>query len=199
MGFWFRSLEIPIINVTVTQKVFMIFKELQLKGAYLIDPEKKEDDRGFFARIFCCEAFQDKGLVGRVMQSNISYSKKTGTLRGMHYQIAPYAEAKLIRCIYGAIYDVMIDLRPDSPTFKQWVGVKINASSRQMVYVPEGMAHGFQTLADHTEVLYHVSTPFTPDAERGLRWDDPTFGIKWPLPVSVISGKDKSHPLYLEK
>jgi len=177
----------------------MIFKELKIKDAYLIDLEKKEDDRGFFARTFCSQAFEEKGLMSRILQMNISYSKKTGTLRGMHYQIPPYAEAKLIRCLYGSIYDAMIDLRPDSPTFKQWLGIKLCSSNRQMVYVPEGCAHGFQTLADHTEVLYQVSAPFTPEAERGLRWDDPSFDIKWPLSVTVISGKDKSHPLFMKK
>jgi len=176
----------------------MIFKELKIKGAYSIDPEKKEDERGFFARVFCNQAFAEKGLAGRVMQTNISYSKKAGTVRGMHYQVAPYAEAKLIRCIYGSLYDVIIDLRSDSPTFKQWVGVKLNASTRQMIYVPEGCAHGFQTLADHTEALYQVSSSYTPEAERGVRWDDPAFGIKWPLPVSMISGKDKSHSLFMD-
>jgi dTDP-4-dehydrorhamnose 3,5-epimerase len=175
----------------------MIFKELKIKGAYLIDLEKREDDRGFFARSFCSRDFQEHGLSGQIQQSNISYNKKAGTLRGMHYQVPPYAESKLIRCIFGSIYDVAIDLRPESPTFKQWVGVKLNAASRQIIYVPEGVAHGFQTLSDHTEVFYEVSAPYSLDAERGIRWNDPAFDIKWPVPVRVISNKDMRHPLFL--
>jgi dTDP-4-dehydrorhamnose 3,5-epimerase len=174
----------------------MIFKELDLKGVFVIEPEKKEDNRGFFARTFCSEEFRKRGLNDRVVQCNLSYSKKAGTLRGMHYQAAPFAEAKLIRCTYGAIYDVMIDLRPESPTYKKWTGIKVNATHRQLLYIPEGFAHGFQTLVNHTEIFYQVSAPFMPEAERGIRWNDPAFGIQWPLTVSVISGKDQVHPLF---
>lgn len=173
----------------------MIFKEQEFKGVFLIEPEKKEDNRGFFARVYCSEEFRKRGLADRMVQCNLSYSKKAGTLRGMHYQVPPFAEAKLIRCIYGAIYDAMIDLRPSSPTYRKWMGVKMSASHRQLLYVPDGFAHGFQTLADHTEVFYQISAPFTPEAERGIRWNDPAFGIRWPLSVSAISGKDQSHPL----
>lgn len=172
----------------------MIFKELELNGAFLIDLEKKEDPRGFFARIFCNKEFQERGLVAQFVQCNESYSKKVGTIRGMHYQVQPYAEAKLIRCIYGAIFDVMIDLRPTSATYLKWIGVKLTATSRQLIYVPPGFAHGFQTLMNHSEVFYQVSMPFTPQAERGIRWNDSAFNIRWPLSVSVISGKDQSHP-----
>ncbi|MBF8263345.1 MAG: dTDP-4-dehydrorhamnose 3,5-epimerase [Parachlamydiales bacterium] len=175
----------------------MIFKEQKLKGVFVIEPEKKEDNRGFFARTYCSEEFQKRGLVDCAVQCNLSYSKKAGTLRGMHYQAPPFAEAKLIRCTYGAIFDVMIDLRPESLTYKKWLGIKVNAANRQLLYVPEGFAHGFQTLTDHTEVFYQVSRPFTPEAERGIRWNDPAFGIQWPLAVSVISGKDQVHPLFV--
>lgn len=174
----------------------MIFKELDLKGVFIIEPEKKEDHRGFFARTFCSEEFRKHGLRDQFAQCNVSYSKKTGTLRGMHYQTAPYREAKLIRCTYGAIYDVMIDLRAESPTYKKWTGIKVTATHRQMLYVPEGFAHGFETLADHTEIFYQVSTPYSPQAERGIRWNDPAFGIQWPILVSVISKKDEQHPLF---
>jgi dTDP-4-dehydrorhamnose 3,5-epimerase len=177
----------------------MIFKELRLKGAYLIDPEKKEDERGFFTRTFCSKEFQDHGLVDRFVQNNLSYNKKVGTLRGLHYQISPHAEVKLIRCIFGAIYDVIIDLRPESPTFQQWIGVKLNAASRQMFYVPEGFAHGYLTMADYTEVFYQVSAPFSQASERGIRWNDPAFNIKWPISVAVISGKDKAYPMFINK
>lgn len=196
MGEWKSSLESLERSVTVTQVEVMIFKELELKGAYIIEPVKKEDDRGFFARTFCSEEFEKRGLNGQFKQCNVSYSKKKGTLRGMHYQAEPYAEAKLIRCTYGAIYDVIIDLRKDSGTYKKWIGVKVNAGNRQMLYVPEGFAHGFETLVDHTEIFYQVSAPFTPSAERGILWNDPAFQIKWPLPVSVISKKDRAHSMF---
>ena len=173
----------------------MIFQELGISGAYLIDLEKKEDERGFFARAFCSDLFREHRLIDRFVQCNVSYSHKAGTLRGMHYQLAPHAEVKLIRCTAGAIYDVMIDLRPQSPTYKEWIGIQIDAIHHQMLYVPEGFAHGFETLVDHTEIFYQVSAPFSPLAERGIRWNDPAFGIEWPLPVAVISTKDSEHPL----
>lgn len=172
----------------------MIFTETKLPGAYLIDIEKREDQRGFFARAWCQQEFEAHGLVPRVVQTNISFNKCQGTLRGMHYQAAPYAETKLVRCTRGAIYDVIIDLRPDSPTYKQWLGVELTAENYRMLYVPEGFAHGFQTLADNVEVTYQVSQFYTPQAEGGLRYNDPAFGIEWPVQVQVISDKDQNWP-----
>ena len=172
----------------------MIFTETKLPGAYLIDIEKREDERGFFARSWCQKEFEAHGLVPRVAQANISFNKYKGTLRGMHYQAAPFAETKLVRCTRGAIYDVIVDLRPDSPTCMQWLGVELTAENYKMLYVPEGFAHGFQTLIDNTEATYQVSQFYTPEAEGGLRYNDPTFNIDWPLEVQVISDKDRNWP-----
>jgi len=174
----------------------MIFRETRLKGAFIIELERLEDERGFFARTFCVEEFRTYGIEFRVVQCSISFNRKKGTLRGMHYQIAPYAEAKLVRCTMGAIYDVIIDLRPDSPTFKQWVAMELTAENRQMLYIPEGFAHGFQTLVDNSEVFYQMSEFYHPESARGYRWDDSAFRITWPLPVSVISEKDRGYPLW---
>ncbi len=172
----------------------MILTETKLPGAYLIDIEKREDERGFFARSWCQKEFEAHGLVPRVTQANISFNKYKGTLRGMHYQAAPFAETKLVRCTRGAIYDVIVDLRPDSPTCMQWLGVELTAENYKMLYVPEGFAHGFQTLIDNTEATYQVSQFYTPEAEGGLRYNDPTFNIDWPLEVQVISDKDRNWP-----
>src|SRR6266487_3389064 len=158
----------------------MIFIETTLKGAFIIEPERLEDERGFFARSFCRKEFEDHGLNPNLVQCSISFNKKKGTLRGMHYQISPHAEAKLVRCTMGAIYDVIIDLRPHLPTFKQWIAVELTAENRQMLYIPEGFAHGFQTLTDNTEVYYQMSQFYYPEYSRGVRWDDPAFGIVWP-------------------
>lgn len=174
----------------------MIFKPTPLERAYLVELEKREDERGFFARTWCRKEFEAHGLTARLVQANLSFNKKRGTLRGMHYQVAPYPEAKLIRCTRGAIYDVIIDLRPDSPTHGQWFGVELTAENRLMLYVPEHFAHGFQTLTHDSEVFYQVSEFYAPAAERGVRYDDPAFGIIWPLPVAVISEKDRSWPEY---
>jgi dTDP-4-dehydrorhamnose 3,5-epimerase len=146
--------------------------------------------------VWAKDEFAEHGLVDRVVQMNLSYNRLAGTLRGMHFQHAPYAETKLVRCIRGAIYDVIIDLRPDSPTYKRWIGVTLTAANRLALYVPEGFAHGFQTLEDDTEVFYQVSQYYTPSAEGGVRYDDPAFGIEWPLPVTEMSEKDKRWPLF---
>lgn len=172
----------------------MIFTETQLKGAYIVEIEKLKDNRGFFARGWCRKEFEDHGLTARVVQANISSNKKKGTLRGMHYQVAPYEETKLVRCTRGAIYDVIIDLRPDSPTFKQWIGVELTEKNYKMLYVPENFGHGFQTLKDNTEVTYQVSQFYAPGSENGIRWNDSAFGIEWPLDAQVISDKDKGWP-----
>ena len=172
----------------------MIFTETKLAGAYLIQPEIKTDERGFFARVWCQNEFQEKGLDSNLVQCNISYNKIKGTVRGMHYQIAPYQEVKLVQCTQGAIYDIIIDIRPDSPTFKQWVGVELTASNRYILYIPKDFAHGFQTLTDNTEVFYQMSQFYQPEAARGIRWDDPSFDMNWLVPITLISEKDKHYP-----
>ena len=174
----------------------MIFVETRLSGAFVIEPERLEDERGFFARSFDEQEFAACGLVTRWVQCNISFNKKKGTLRGMHYQVVPHAEAKLVRCTMGAIYDVIIDLRPGSLTFRQWVAMELTAENRRMLYLPEGFAHGFQTLMDNTEVFYQMSEFYHPECARGVRWDDPAFGVNWSLPVNVIVEKDNAYPLW---
>lgn len=168
----------------------MIFKETPIPGAYSIVPEKREDDRGFFARVWCAREFEEHGLDPRQVQTNISFNRYKGTVRGLHYQIAPHAENKLVRCTSGAIFDVVVDLRPDSPTFSQWFGLRLSAEEHNMLLVPEGCAHGFQTLCDSAEVSYQVSEYYAPEAERGARYDDPAFAIDWPLPAAAMSPKD---------
>lgn len=174
----------------------MIFNETPVKGAFIVEPQKQEDERGFFARSWCQREFETRGLVYRSVQANVSFNNKRGTLRGMHYQVKPYEETKLLRCIRGAIYDVIIDLRPASPSYGRWWSVELRADDSRMLYVPGGVAHGFQTLEDKAEVIYQVSQFYTPEAERGVRYDDPAFGIRWPLEVTAISAKDRSWPDY---
>lgn len=169
----------------------MRFEETSLAGAFVIEIEPHADDRGFFARAYCAREFEEHGLDPRVVQANLSYNRSKGTLRGMHYQAPPAGEAKLVRCIRGAIHDVIVDLRPDSPTYLQHVGVDLTAANRRALFVPALFAHGFQTLEDEVEVFYQVSEFYTPGAERGLRHDDPALAISWPLPVSEISDKDR--------
>lgn len=171
----------------------MIFTETKLKGSYIIEPERIKDDRGFFARTWCQREFHKYGINSKLVQCNISFNNKKGTLRGMHYQAAPYEEAKLVRCTMGAISDVIIDLRPDSKTFKQWVSVELTAENRKLFYIPEGFAHGFLTLMDNTEVFYQMAEFFAPEYARGVRWNDPAFGINWSEEVVVISEKDKQY------
>ncbi len=175
----------------------MIFEETALKGAYIIHPEKLEDDRGFFARVWCENEFEAHGLSTSMVQSNLSFNHNKGTLRGMHFQIFPYEEVKLVRCTLGVIYDVIIDLRNDSPTFMKWTGVELSADNHRMLYVPEGFAHGYQTLADRSEVFYQVSQFYTPNSESGVRWNDSAFNIEWPeTAVRTISEKDQKWPDY---
>jgi dTDP-4-dehydrorhamnose 3,5-epimerase len=173
----------------------MKFIETELKGAFIIEPEIIEDERGFFARTWSQEEFAVLGLNPRVVQCNHSFNKQRGTVRGMHYQIPPHEEAKLVRCTAGAIYDVIVDLRRTSPTWARWIGVELTSSNGLMLYIPEGFAHGFQTLEDGTNVSYQMSEYYYPEFARGVRWDDHAFGIKWPLPISAISERDRSHPL----
>lgn len=172
----------------------MIFTETPLKGAFMVELERLEDERGFFARAWCQREFEAHGLNPRLVQCNVSFNKQQGTLRGMHYQAAPFEEAKLVRCTTGAIYDVIIDLRTDSATFKQYFGITLTPEGRNMLFVPEGFAHGFLTLADNSEVFYQMSEFYAPGYGRGVRWDDPAFGIAWPEPVQVISERDAAYP-----
>lgn len=172
----------------------MIFTATVLKGAFIIEPERREDERGFFARTWCQQEFAAHGLNPCVVQCNISFNKKKGTLRGMHYQTFPYEEDKLVRCTMGSIADVIIDLRPQSPTFKHHISVVLTAENRWMLYVPKGFAHGFQTLEDNTEVFYQMSEFYTPAHTRGIRWNDPAFAIQWPADERTILERDQSYP-----
>lgn len=172
----------------------MIFTETKLGGAFVIDVERNDDVRGFFARNWSEKEFAERGLVSHFVEANISFSHKTGTLRGMHYQAAPYGQVKLVRCTSGAIYDVIVDLRSDSPTFKQWTAVELTAQNHLTLYVPLGFAHGFQTLADDSEVTYQVSSVYHPESSTGIRWNDPAFGIPWPECERVIIARDRDYP-----
>ena len=173
----------------------MRFLPTALPGVFVIEPELRADDRGFFARTWCREEFAAAGLVTDWVQCNVSFNHRAGTLRGMHWQAAPHEEVKLVRCTAGAAFDVVLDLRPGSPAFKRWVAVELTAENRRAVYIPGGCAHGFQTLADATELFYHMSAFYHPEAARGVRWDDPAFGITWPpCEARIISPRDRSFP-----
>lgn len=173
----------------------MIFTETELPGAFVIDLERREDDRGFFARAWCAQEFAEHGLNTRLVQANLSFNHHKGTLRGMHFQHDPAAETKVIRATRGSILDVIVDLRPDSPTYTKWIGVELSAENRRALYVPEGFAHGYQTLEPDTETYYLVTEFYTPEAEGGVRWNDPAFGIEWPDPDNpLLSEKDASWP-----
>ena len=172
----------------------MIFRETRLKGAYIVDIERREDERGFFARTWCQREFEAHGLNPRLAQCSISFNAKKGTLRGMHYQVKPFEEAKLVRCTRGSLCDIIVDLRWDSPTFKDHLGVTLTSDNRAMFYIPEGFAHGFLTLEDETEVQYQISEFYAPDHARGFRWNDPAFGIVWPSDIMVISDRDRNYP-----
>jgi dTDP-4-dehydrorhamnose 3,5-epimerase len=171
------------------------FQESPLAGAYTIEMDRLEDERGFFARSYCAEEFAARGLAVAMPQSSISFNARCGTLRGLHYQAEPHAEDKLVRCTAGAIYDVIVDLRPDSPTARRWFGVELSAANHRSLFVPKGLAHGFVTLRDDTEVLYMISVPYAPGFERGLRWNDPAIGVLWPTAPSVVSARDAAYPL----
>ncbi len=172
----------------------MIFTETKLKGAFIIEIQKLEDERGFFGRAWCQKEFEEYGLNPNICQINTSYTKKKGTIRGLHYQVNPYQETKFIRCTRGRIFDIIIDLRPGSPTFMQWIGNELSSANYKMVYVPENFAHGILTLEDNSEIYYPVTQFYTSGAERGIRWNDPAFNIKWPIEVEIVSDKDNSHP-----
>ena len=172
----------------------MIFTETPLKGAYLVSPERITDERGFFARSWCENEYRDVGLAPRIAQCSISYNRVKGTLRGMHYQVPPFEEDKLVRCTRGSIYDVIIDLHTDSKSFGKHFGVTLSAENRTMLQIPKGFAHGFLTLEDDTEIFYQMSEFYAPDCARGIRWNDPSFAIVWPGEVRILSGKDQSYP-----
>ena len=172
----------------------MKFIETLLPGAYIIELEKYADERGYFARTYCQKEFRSRGLHDTFVQSNVSYNRQKGTLRGMHYQAEPYGEVKVVTCTAGEIYDVIIDLRPDSETYCRWFGVSLSETYEQSLYIPKGFAHGFQTIRDNSIVHYQMGEFYQPDYARGVRWDDPIFGIQWPLPVSTVSEKDSNYP-----
>jgi dTDP-4-dehydrorhamnose 3,5-epimerase len=174
----------------------MKFSQTAVQGAWLVEVNRITDDRGFFARVWCQDEFTQHGIEADWVQANVGLSLRAGTLRGMHYQRDPHAEAKLVRCTRGAVYDVALDLRPTSPSYLRWVGVTLDASEHTMLYIPEGCAHGYQTLADDSEIVYFTSAPYDRDAATGARYDDPAFGIEWPLAVEVISGQDAGWELW---
>lgn len=176
----------------------MIFTETKLQGVYLIEPTRFEDERGFFAPSFSAKEFAARGMMSEFVENNISYSKSRGTIRGMHYQAAPHGQAKLVRCTRGAVFDVVVDLRRDSPTHREWVGAELTAENRSMLYLPGDCGHGFQTLVDDTEVFYMVSGVYVPDSGRGVRWDDPAFRIEWPeVGRRVLLRRDQEYPDYI--
>ena len=174
----------------------MIFRETKLEGSFIIEVRKIADERGFFGRSWCKREFNAQKLSAEMAQANIAFSFHKGTLRGLHYQQEPFAEAKLVRCTRGAAYDVILDLRPDSPTYGQWIGTELTQDNYHMIYAPEGFAHGYLTLEDDTEMSYSVSQFYAPEAERGIRYDDPAFGIAWPADIRLVSDKDKGWPNY---
>jgi dTDP-4-dehydrorhamnose 3,5-epimerase len=189
---------IPWNGLADSERSTMKFTETRLSGAYVIELQAIEDDRGFFARTFCRQELADHDLIGDVVQANMSWNKTRGTLRGMHYQYAPYQETKLIRCTRGSLYDVIIDLRPESPTFGEHFGVELSDRNRKALFVPRGFAHGFITLEDDTDAFYMVSQSYQPGSEGGIRWNDPRFGIEWPMKPVVISEKDANWPDFEE-
>lgn len=175
----------------------MIFTETKLAGALLVDLERFEDERGFFALSWSAAEFAARGLESELAECNVSFNRKKGTLRGMHYQAAPHGQVKLVRCTRGAIFDVIIDLRPESPTFKQWLSAELTAENQQALYVPKDFAHGFQTLTDNSEVFYQMSDPFAPESGVGVRWDDPVFGVVWPPGERTINDRDRIYPNFV--
>lgn len=172
----------------------MKIRPTSLRGVHVVVIEAIEDSRGVFGRSFCADEFRRHGLDPRVTQCSLSVSRRRGTLRGLHYQAAPHGEAKLVRCVRGAVYDVALDLRPDSPAFRKWIAVDLDAGGREALYLPEGVAHGYQTLADDTEMVYQMSVPYHPEAARGVRWNDPAFSIRWPIADPILAERDATYP-----
>ena len=173
----------------------MIFTESPLSGAYVVDMERLPDERGFFARSYCADEFSARGFGPELRQCSVSYNARKGTLRGMHYQVAPHEEHKLVRCTAGAIFDAIVDIRTTSPTYRRWFGTELTAENRRSLFIPPGFAHGFVSLTDDTEVYYMISVAHAPKFSRGVRWNDPAFAIEWPLPPAVISARDAAYPL----
>ena len=176
----------------------MLFQSTALPDVYVLEPERRHDDRGFFARIWEPSELAQRGLRSALAHVSVSFNRRKGTLRGLHYQAAPMQEVKIVRCTRGAIFDVALDLRPHSPTFKRWVGVELSAETGRALYIPEGFAHGFQTLCDDSEVLYFIGQEYDPDLSRGVRWDDPAFGIVWPPDTRTMNDRDRSYPDFAE-
>jgi dTDP-4-dehydrorhamnose 3,5-epimerase len=176
----------------------MIFTETSIEGAFVITPERFEDERGFFARLYCPKELAAHGLDPTVVQRSVSYNRRRGTLRGMHFQIAPHEENKIVSCLSGSIRDVIVDLRPASPTYRRWFGVTLTSEGLEALFVPKGCAHGFITLADDSRVHYEISEFHHPESARGVRFDDPAFGIEWPIEPSIIAARDRSYPSYVE-
>jgi dTDP-4-dehydrorhamnose 3,5-epimerase len=174
----------------------MIFSETRVHGVYVVDIEKRQDQRGFFARVWCQKEFETQGLETRIAQVNVAFTKRKGSLRGLHFQGHPHQEAKLVQCTKGAVYDVAVDLRPDSASYRQWVGIELTAGNHRLLYIPEGCAHGYQTLEDDVEISYQTSQFYAPEHARGVRYDDPALGIQWPLEAGNISDADRSWPDY---
>ncbi len=175
----------------------MIFRPTELDGTFLIEPERLADERGFFARAWCRAELEERGLSGEIEQCNIALNERAGTLRGLHFQRRPHAETKIVRCTMGALYDVVVDLRPDSPSYLRWIGVELSSQNRLALYIPIGLAHGYQTLVDGTEAIYFHSTSHAPQSAGGVRWDDPAFGIDWPQADGrIMTDRDRSWPLY---
>lgn len=174
----------------------MNFTKGAIDGAYVIDLDKRQDERGFFARLWCEQEMRNCGLSTRIAQINTGFSPQAGTLRGLHYQLAPHAEVKLVRCTRGAVFDVIVDIRPGSPTFRQWMGLELTADNGRQLYVPEGCAHGYLTLVGDSELVYLTSQPYVPEAARGLRYDDPAFSIRWPREAGTVSAADRSWPAF---
>jgi dTDP-4-dehydrorhamnose 3,5-epimerase len=175
----------------------MKFSETKVKGAYLVELDRREDHRGFFARSWCAREFEAQGLNPRVVQINVGFTAKRAGLRGLHYQLPPHAEAKTVRCTHGRVFDVVLDLRPDSPSHKQWEAFELSAENHKMLYIPEGCAHGYQTMTDNAEIEYLTSAFYASGAATGVRFDDPAFNINWPLPLGSISDADRSWPDYV--
>jgi dTDP-4-dehydrorhamnose 3,5-epimerase len=177
----------------------VIVEETGLAGAYVLEVERREDERGFFARVWCAEELAAAGLDTRISQINVGFNLRRGTLRGLHFQRAPHAEVKLVRCTAGAVYDVIVDLRPESRTHRRWIGVELSAENHRQLYVPAGVAHGYQTLTDSAEISYLTSVPYAPESATGVRFDDPAFRVSWPEPVTVVSDADRAWPDYREE
>ncbi len=188
-----RALEVWGRTASGDIRAAVIFRPMRIRGAYAIDPERHTDDRGSFARLWCQRELAAQGLDSRLVQASLSTNRRRGTLRGIHYSVAPHAEAKLVRCVRGAVYDVLLDLREGSPTYLAWIAESLTRDNGVALFIPEGVAHGFQTLEDDSDVLYQMSEFYDPECARGVRWNDPAFGIRWPLDEPILSDRDRTY------